>query len=298
MLLIACGDDTGTGATGAGASGPTPCADATECPKGPCELATCTDGVCGTEGKPDGTAIEIQASGDCRNEVCDGTGNTRFEVDEADVPVNDLDDCEIGVCDGETPSIANAPAGSPCNDDGICSTFGECVQCIMNSMCESMICDIQEGQCSPATCGNAMLDPDETDVDCGGVCPGCGTGLDCNDNGDCQSFVCDMGVCQEASCIDDQQNGQETDEDCGGPDCPPCPLEDNCLTGADCVSTICKQGECGQINGCDPTSSMDLTAENAVTIIFGGETGNAYSPRCIRVAEGTEITLEGDSTLR
>lgn len=295
MLLVACGDDTATGGSGAGGNTPTPCADATECPKGPCEIATCTEGVCGTEGKPDGTELEIQDSGDCRNEVCDGTGNTRFEVDEEDVPTGDLDECEIGVCDGETPSIANAETGSPCDNDRFCSASGDCVQCVENSQCKSMICDIQEGECAPETCGNMMIDGDETDVDCGGSCPGCADTLNCDENGDCLSRVCDAGVCQAPSCDDDTRNGDETDEDCGGPDCNPCPLGDDCNVGTDCVSTICKQGECGQINGCDPTSSMDLTDENAVTITFGA--GNAYAPRCIRVATGTELTFEGDFAL-
>lgn len=299
LLLAACGDDSGTGAQGAGGNPPTPCADATECPKGPCDDPICTDGVCGTEPKPDGTDIEIQASGDCRREVCDGTGNTRFEVDEDDVPNEDVDDCELGVCDGETPTIQNAAAGTECDEDGgtVCNASGDCVECTMNSQCESMVCNVQEGSCAPATCGNGMLDGDETDMDCGGSCPNCADGLNCNNEDDCQSFVCSGGVCQAATCTDDVENGQETDRDCGGPDCPACPLGDDCLVGSDCVSTICKQGECDQINGCDPTSSMDLTAENAVTITFGGAAGNAYSPRCIRVASGTQLTFEGDFAL-
>ena len=45
-------------------------------------------------------------------------------------------------------------------------------------------------------CENAVLDPDETDVDCGGVCPNaCAEGQGCIVGTDCQSGVCENDVC-------------------------------------------------------------------------------------------------------
>lgn len=71
------------------------------------------------------------------------------------------------------------------------------------------------------TCMNDELDPDETDVDCGGACPPCGDGLDCDGPEDCESGVCKEGVCQQPNCTDEVQNGDEADVDCGG-DCVFC----------------------------------------------------------------------------
>ncbi len=294
--LAGCGDDTGTGGTGAGGNPPAPCEAATECPKSPCELATCTDGVCGTEPKPDGTAVDIQTGGDCKLEVCDGAGALRFEVDSTDVPTNDLDSCEVGTCEGELPGIAPAEFGSECNGDGFCNANGDCVQCIENAMCESMVCNQDNGECAPVHCGSSVLDGNETDVDCGGSCARCADGLKCNEGNDCQSDVCEGGECQVPTCKDGERNGTETDEDCGG-DCPACALGNNCMVGADCSSTICKQGVCGQVNDCDPTSSVDLTGQAEVAIAFGGTDGNNYNPRCVRVSEGTVITFNGDFSL-
>ena len=46
------------------------------------------------------------------------------------------------------------------------------------------------------------------------------------------------------TCTDNNQNGGETDIDCGGP-CPDCPLEHHCLVNGDCQSNICIGGTCG-----------------------------------------------------
>jgi hypothetical protein len=53
----------------------------------------------------------------------------------------------------------------------------------------------------PTTCANTVLDPGETDVDCGGPnCPQCANGKSCTSSTDCQSGVCSAGVCQSTSC--------------------------------------------------------------------------------------------------
>jgi plastocyanin len=297
--LVACGDDTATGGSGGGPPPPEPCTSANECPKSPCEDATCEDGVCGTTPKPDGVELDIQTSGDCRTEVCDGQGNPRSVVDDDDVRTFDLDECQVGACEEGVAQVVASPLNTPCGDEGMgfCNADANCVDCTMNSQCMSMICNVGEGTCAPATCGNMMDDGDETDVDCGGSCPSCGTGLGCNDGNDCLSFVCEGGMCQAPMCNDQEQNGDETDEDCGGPDCPGCQLEEGCQTGDDCVSTICKQGQCAQINGCDPNTATDLTGQAQVMIAFGGAEGNLYTPRCIKVDVGTELVFNGNFDL-
>jgi hypothetical protein len=46
-----------------------------------------------------------------------------------------------------------------------------------------------------------------------------------------------------STCTDDQQNGDETDIDCGG-SCPPCNDGSNCDGPADCVTGFCVDGVC------------------------------------------------------
>ena len=48
----------------------------------------------------------------------------------------------------------------------------------------------------PATCGDAMVDGEETDVDCGGSCRRCSEAQICATGNDCRSGACASGVCQ------------------------------------------------------------------------------------------------------
>ena len=67
----------------------------------------------------------------------------------------------------------------------------------------------------PGSCTNAMLDGNETAIDCGGDCPACEDGEACLDASDCKSGVCDE-TCQPAACDDQVFNGDEVELDCGG----------------------------------------------------------------------------------
>jgi hypothetical protein len=51
-----------------------------------------------------------------------------------------------------------------------------------------------------------------------------------------------VGQC--SSCADKQQDGLETDVDCGGPTCARCPNFDKCLVGSDCQSGVCQNSRC------------------------------------------------------
>lgn len=46
-----------------------------------------------------------------------------------------------------------------------------------------------------STCGNKVLDGNETDVDCGGSCPRCTAGKKCKTGNDCTSTNCESGRC-------------------------------------------------------------------------------------------------------
>lgn len=100
-----------------------------------------------------------------------------------------------------------------------------------------------EGTCVPS-CSDGDQNGNETDVDCGGSCPGCGTGESCTVAGDCASGVCSSGTCQAATCTDGAQNGDETDVDCGG-SCPAnCVIDQGCDGNDDCQSNHCSGNLC------------------------------------------------------
>lgn len=77
----------------------------------------------------------------------------------------------------------------------------------------------------------------ETDVDCGGLCPGCGERKACLVGGDCASKVCAAGRCQAPTCFDQAQNGSETDVDCGGNCFGTCRPGQLCRGAFDCGGT-------------------------------------------------------------
>ncbi len=95
------------------------------------------------------------------------------------------------------------------------------------------------------TCGDNMVDGDETDVDCGGpLCTPCNTGKHCLVDKDCRSKICSAGTCAAASCSDGVLNGSESDVDCGGPDCAPCDAGKLCAGANDCRSRVCTGLRC------------------------------------------------------
>ncbi len=121
--------------------------------------------------------------------------------------------------------------------------------CILDADCVSGYCDPALDVCRPpvaATCNDAALNGDETDIDCGGPnCAPCAIDSACAEDADCTSGSCDTGgtdTCAQAgapTCDDGATNGDETDGDCGGPTCAPCSLWATCALDGDCSSGFC-----------------------------------------------------------
>lgn len=107
----------------------------------------------------------------------------------------------------------------------------------------------------PETCDDGLLNQDESDIDCGGVCKPCPLGDDCNIETDCEDpYSCHpMGVCVEPLCnngVFDQ--GIEAHVDCGsscGSLCGlgiPCDGPPDCAPGLGCYGGHCAMnGQCG-----------------------------------------------------
>ncbi|MBT4824850.1 hypothetical protein HN695_01210 [Candidatus Woesearchaeota archaeon] len=92
-------------------------------------------------------------------------------------------------------------------------------------------------------CNNGILNTDETDIDCGGVCDPCLNGDNCDNHNDCASAQCQSSICISASCEDSILNQQESDIDCGG-QCGSCAEGMNCNINSDCEANFCKAGIC------------------------------------------------------
>jgi alpha-L-arabinofuranosidase B-like protein/ricin-type beta-trefoil lectin protein len=104
-----------------------------------------------------------------------------------------------------------------------------------------------------ARCDDALVDVDETDVDCGGrACGPCEDEKRCITGTDCISGICTNQVCQAPSCVDLACNGDETDFNCGGT-CAPCSIGYSCQVGTDCTTGACLSSVCSAPNCDGPT---------------------------------------------
>jgi hypothetical protein len=203
LTLLGCPGETETGTGGSPQSGPD-CEQDSDCPKGECESATCGSGACTTTPLEQGLVVDIQLAGDCLDKVCDGAGSTEQVANMEDTP-SQGGTCVTYMCgpsglefvfnngvkcaeDDTLYCIENPQDDNPANY--------ECVECTQDSHCDTAICDEQEGSCSPATCGNGLIDGQETAEDCGGQdCPSCADGLACVDDNDCLSNNCQNDIC-------------------------------------------------------------------------------------------------------
>lgn len=122
----------------------------------------------------------------------------------------------------------------------------------------------EDNECQPAACDDGVQNGDESDLDCGGSCPGCSLTDGCYEDGDCESMICDrsadapIGEC--VSCSDGKRNGSELGLDCGGSDCELCQPDAPCIDDRGCVNYLCNDdqrcdvgltldygcGQCGQ----------------------------------------------------
>ncbi len=202
---------------------------------------SCSDAASGNLLLPDVPA-------DCHAVTCDGFGQQVRVVYQNNVPKSD-NPCVIGTCDSlGVPGSEPAPAGTPCRAAGggiVCDGAGICAECLHTSDCATGLSCSATERCVSAPC---------TDVDCGGACPPCADGKQCLVDSDCAGYACDAATltCTSDQCRDQQQDGNETDADCGGGTCSPCALGKSCTLSSDCetfacdgVSLVCVSEACG-----------------------------------------------------
>jgi hypothetical protein len=174
------------------------------CKNGHCTEPSCTDGLknqeetgvdCGGPCPPCDTGDACEINSDCSGQYCKDmtcTDHCLSGAKEADETGPD--------CGGETCA--------PCADGVGCKEAGDCT---------SKICSNQK--CQKPTCSDQVLNQDESDKDCGGVCAAtkpCAVGIHCNTEADCDSWICssttgkcvaDTVVVAAADIIDDFEDG-------------------------------------------------------------------------------------------
>ncbi len=160
------------------------------CQAGLCLAPSCSDRVsngdesgvdCGGKCAPCVSGSPCRTGADCVSQNCDETQLVCVDAGCQDTKKNgqetDVD------CGGKTcaPCVANE-------------------SCLVDSDCDSDICDVNSKRCIAASCTDRVLNQDETDLDCGGsICGKCADGRACKDAGDCASGVCQARVCVPAS---------------------------------------------------------------------------------------------------
>lgn len=223
----------------------------------------CTVESCSAEGVPEQSNAAVGEV--CPDEagVCDGNGActpcvTADHCDAGQTCVNAMctgEGCDDDLVGGnETDVDCGGAECPPCLDDATCNIGADC---------ESGVCTSsggRESHCQAPTCTDGVRNGNETDVDCGGTCPGCALGETCAEHTDCSLAYCtcpnDVCSCATPECDDGFQNGSEIDIDCG-PLCEgTCTVGRACLGNEWCQSRVCDGGTCaaptctdGVVNG-------------------------------------------------
>jgi hypothetical protein len=308
-LAGACGGSTstsgGAGGGGASSSTTTTTATGTSSSSGGCDPTTCpasgTACVIPTCGASDTcTTMNAAAETVCSDHggtVCNGNGNCVACVQTADCPTPTTA-CVTATCTTNVCGTTNTQQGTACTDsDGkVCDGNGKCVQCLADADCTApATCDTTTNTCSTASCTDGIKDGEETDVDCGGPeCDAqmrtCADGKGCAIGGDCQSKVCAGDICQVPTCTDGEQNGEETDVDCGGPLCDgtghTCAPGQKCQIPQDCMSMVC-----GNNKTCLAASCSDGLKDGFETGVDCGDNAQSGCPAC-PVGQGCKVNSD------
>ncbi len=121
---------------------------------------------------------------------------------------------------------------------------GPVAECEQPTDCPGVESDCLSRTCDQGVCGTQSVSANTPCDDDGGMaCDGQGRCVQCFADSDCDEPVekCATaeGQCVAAGCADGMHDGDETDEDCGGPTCLPCAVDKGCDGAADCVSGFC-----------------------------------------------------------
>ena len=188
LTPVASGTSCGTMKSCNGTGSCTGCTGPTDCPgtDTDCQKRTCSmSGICGFAYTASGTATSTQTAGDCKKNVCNGSGGVSTIVDDTDLPAN-TNACLSAVCSNGVPSTPPKAAGTACTSGGtVCNGAGVCGVCVPGT--SRYCCGLK----SPACCESqeahvGLCDPDTEDcgpelIPIGSCC--CDTDQDCAASG-------------------------------------------------------------------------------------------------------------------
>jgi len=239
-----------------------------------CQMFSCSSaGQCATNNVQAGTAVANQTPGDCKKNVCNGTGSVVQAIDNTDVFV-DGNSCTDDLCTGGVPSNPSKAQNAPCNQGGgtRCNgslTMPACVQCNQpidcgsDTACKTFMCS-GTGQCGSTNTADGTVVGDPTVGDCHKN--KCMTGNIVNgvddtdlpvDGKPCTNDVCTNGTPSNpnvnAGTNCGSSGGQPLMCD-GSGNCVGCLSETDCpLPPNACQVRVCVAGACGFTNVADGT---------------------------------------------
>ena len=211
------------------------CLAPTSCPgqDSECATRTCVNDACGFSYQTSGMAVSTQTPGDCKKNVCNGTGSVTSAADSTDIPT-DGNVCDKASCNGGTPAHTPVAGGTPCGPMKTCNGSGSCAGCQAGTDCPGA-----DTECQMRSCSMAGI--------CGFGYAANGTPVAMQTAGDCKKNVCN-GMGGVATVVDD------TDVSPSGNPClsavcsngtssnPPAPAGTACSSGG----TVCNgAGACG-----------------------------------------------------
>lgn len=141
-----------------------------------CRARTCNGGQCGVTFTPAGTPVSLQASGDCRKNVCDGMGSIHAAPDDADKP-DDGNPCTNDDCNNGNAVFNPATNGTACGPNKTCNGVGQCVGCMTGADCPGADNECQTRQCNGGICNMVYVAG--------------GKPVSAQSGGDCKINVCD-----------------------------------------------------------------------------------------------------------
>ncbi len=135
------------------------CNAPTDCPGNDdeCKKRTCTANVCGLSFTPANTPLASQTAGDCKQAVCDGSGNIGSINLDTD-PIVDGKECTQDLCTAGTPSNPPENQTKTCTESGgkFCDGAGSCVECNSATTCGGGTCT--NNQCAPTVTSTVPAD--------------------------------------------------------------------------------------------------------------------------------------------
>jgi EGF domain len=258
----AAGSDCSTGGTlcdGKGAC--VACLAPSDCPGADdaCQTRTCVQGTCGHDFTAAGTALPIQTTGDCKQDVCDGKGATLPQNLDTDVH-DDMNACTDDLCMAGVPSNPPKTQGTSCGGALVCDATGTCVGCIAATDCPGADDECKTRTCMAGVCGAAFTAANtpvaaQTAKNClKATCDGSGsianiadnTDLPADDGNACTDEACNAGVPSHPA----KANGFI------------CTDGNACTVADTCQAGVCTSGApvtCAALDQCHAVGTCDMT---------------------------------------